>query len=52
MVEEIKSLRASVDELIEGQKGFKLSNMEKSGEQLIEAEGKAAEDIGRMSKFS
>lgn len=51
MAEEIKSLRASVDELIDAQKGFKLSNMGKSGEQLIEAEGEAAEDISRMSKF-
>lgn len=51
MVEEVKSLKASVAELIEAQKGFKLSNMGKSGEQLIEAEGEAAEDISRMSKF-
>ncbi len=51
MAEEIKSLRASVDELIEAQKGFKLSNMGKSGENLLEAEGEAAENISRMSKF-
>ena len=51
MAQEIKSLRASVDELIDAQKGFKLSNMGKTGEQLIEAEGEAAEDISSMSKF-